>query len=91
MEPYPHPAALAAAVASEFNDELTLLLNELSLTQESLGRGHPAGRRLVAARHAALRCTAIAANLLEFTRRSGLSGRTPPLERLLARGAPNSS
>ncbi len=86
MEPTPHPAALAAAVASEFNDELTLLLNELSLTLEFLGRGHPAGARLVAARHAALRCTAIAQNLLDYTRRTGVTGRTPPLERLLGSG-----
>ncbi len=79
----PHPAELAAAVASEFNDELTLLLNELNLTLELLGRGHPAGVRLRSARHAALRCTAIAANLLEFTRRAGPKRRTPRLERLL--------
>jgi hypothetical protein len=83
MRPSPQSAALAASVASEFNNELTLLLNELVLTLEMVGREHPASPRLVAARHAALRCTAITGALLEYTREAGVAGRTIPLRRLL--------
>jgi C4-dicarboxylate-specific signal transduction histidine kinase len=76
-------AVMAASVANEFNDELTLLVNELAASLRLLGREHPARLSLVAAQHAALRCTAITADLLEFTRRNGAS-RPLPLERLLA-------
>lgn len=84
MECGPEPAVLAASVASEFNDELTLLLNELVLTMEMLGREHPARARMKSAHHAILRCTAITGSLLEFTRRTGAPGRTRPLGSLLA-------
>ncbi|HWQ52315.1 MAG TPA: hypothetical protein VN442_01435 [Bryobacteraceae bacterium] len=78
-----HPAALAASVASEFNDELTLLLNELVFTLDLLGREHPASRRLKSAHHAALRCTGITGSLLEYTRRAGAATRTVLLRELL--------
>lgn len=79
----PEAAALAASVASEFNDELTLLLNEVTLTMEMLGREHPGRARLRSAQHAALRCTAITGSLLEFTRRQGAAARARPLRMLL--------
>lgn len=81
--PGPHPAALAASVASEFNDELTLLLNELVFTLDLLGREHPASARLKSAQHAALRCTGITGSLLAYTRRTDAESRTVPLRKLL--------
>jgi C4-dicarboxylate-specific signal transduction histidine kinase len=75
-------AAMAASVASEFNDELTLLLNELSISLGLVGREHPARARLIAAQRAALRCTGITGTLLDFTRRNGVA-RPFPLKRLL--------
>ena len=78
-------ARLAASVASEFNDELTLLLNQLSGSLDLVGTEHPANEGLVAAQQAALRCSAITHNLLEFTRQAGPLVRPLPLGRLLDR------
>ena len=72
---------LAAAVASAFNDELTLLINQLSLLVEEVGGDDPIAGGLRTAQHAALRCTVITGELLDFTRRSG----TPPRPALLHR------
>ena len=76
-------AVLAASVASEFNDELTLLLNQLAASLDLIGGEHPARAELVAAQHAARRCSGITWDLLEFTRRTGSEARPVPLERLL--------
>lgn len=78
-------AALAAAVAAEFNDELTLLLNQLALLIDQAGRESPAGHGLITAQQAALRCSRITGQLLDFTRRSGNPRRVEPLGRLLSR------
>ena len=79
-------AALAASVASEFNDELTLLLNQLIISLDLLGQEHPASQGLVSAQHAALRCEGITRNLLEFTRRVQAPNRPKPLPVLLEQG-----
>lgn len=62
---------LAAAVASEFNDELTLILSHCERSLEILGGGHPAAEALMELRQAALRCAAITHCLLTFTARTG--------------------
>jgi signal transduction histidine kinase len=85
MKPEHHTtAALAAAVASEFNDELTLLLNQLSMLLQQVGRENPAAEGLLRAQHAALRCTVITGELLEYTRRSGNLPKPLPLKVPLA-------
>lgn len=79
----PNPApALAAAVASEFNDELTLILNHVELSLAQLASEHPAVAELKELEHAALRCADITRRLLAFTRRSGAVCPVP-LERVL--------
>lgn len=83
MEPAHSMATLAAAVACEFNDELTLLLNCLSYSLDLVGREHPASERLISAQQAALRCSGITNNLLEFTRRVEARARPLPLGVLL--------
>lgn len=75
--------ALAAAVASEFNDELTLILSQCEISLELLGSGHPAAEALVELRHAALRCAGITHSLLGFTLRAG-APRPAPLAQVLA-------
>ena len=65
-------AALAAAVASAFNDELTLLLNQLAMLLEEVGREDPLAAGLRRAQQATLRCSAITEELIEFSRRSGV-------------------
>jgi hypothetical protein len=60
---------LAAAVAGEFNDYLTLILN------------HAAEGNLAGVEAAALRCREITRELLAFTCRYG----TPPAPRVLSR------
>jgi hypothetical protein len=77
-------AALAAAVAGAFNDELTLLLNQLMMLVEATGREHPLATRLRAAQHAALRCSVITGELLEFSQQSGHFRPPVPLKRLLS-------
>ena len=74
---------LAAAVASEFNDELTLILSQCEISLERLGAGHPAADALLELQQAALRCAAITHCLLSFTVRSG-APHAAPLERVLA-------
>jgi hypothetical protein len=63
-------AVLAAAVANEFNDELTVLLNEICNSSQLLVADHPAHRSLRYAHRAALRCHQITRSLLEFSRRT---------------------
>ena len=74
---------LAAAVASEFNDELTLILSQCEISLERLGADHPAADTLLELQQAALRCAAITHCLLTFTVRSG-APHPAPLERVLA-------
>ena len=85
MEPAHGMAALAASVASEFNDELTLLLNELTWSLDLLGQEHPASAEIAAAQRAALRCSGMTRRLLAYTQRMGPPVRPVPLETLLER------
>ena len=74
---------LAAAVASEFNDELTLILGQCEISLELIGGGHPAAEALFELQQAALRCAAITDCLLTFTVRSGMP-QPARLEQVLA-------
>ncbi len=74
---------LAAAVASEFNDQLTLILSQCEMSLERLSADHPAVDPLLDLRQAALRCAAITHCLLTFTARKG-APHPAPLGRVLA-------
>ncbi len=78
-----HAGLLAAAVASEFNDELTLILSQCEISLERLAADHPAVDALLELRESALRCAAITNCLLTFTARSG-APHPAPLKRVLA-------
>lgn len=55
---------LATAVAEEYNDELTLILNHVALTMELLGPEHPAFEDLRDLQRCAYRCAEITRGLL---------------------------
>lgn len=77
--------AVAAAAASDFNDELTVILSSVS---ESLGRleeEHPARALLLDLQDAAQRCVWKADELLQFSARHGTRPSSAPLERLIGR------
>jgi signal transduction histidine kinase len=77
-------ARLAAAVASAFNDELTLLLNQLALLMEEVGGEDPLVDGLRTAQHSAVRCSVITGDLLDYTRRYGHLSRPDFLKRILS-------
>ncbi len=56
-----------AAVAG-FNDELTMILNQLAVSLELLGDEHPASPNLLDLQRSALRCADITRRLLASTR-----------------------
>lgn len=56
--------SLAAAVAEEFNDELTIILNHVALSLDLLGPEHPALEELKDLERSARRCAEIARDLL---------------------------
>ena len=61
--------ALAAGVAHEFNEELTVILNSLEGATAHLDSAHPAVRDLKQLRMAARRCLHTTESLLAFTTR----------------------
>jgi hypothetical protein len=63
--------AVAAAVAQDLNDELTVILTSVTASVRALEPGHPARRLLFDLECAALRCASRASRLLEFSARRG--------------------
>jgi len=59
--------AIAAAAAHGLNNELTVILNSVSNSIPTLEPGHPARPDLLDLHLAVLRCSRIAAGLLEFS------------------------
>jgi signal transduction histidine kinase len=61
--------ALAAGIALEFNNELTVILSALETVMEVLGTEHPAVDELKDLKQAARRCVVNTESLLAFTSR----------------------
>ena len=75
--------AVAAAAAHGLNNELTVILNSVTNSMPTLEPGHPARPDLLDLHLAVLRCSRIAAALLEFSARNGARPASAPLEHLL--------
>ena len=70
MERFPKAdkaCAVAAALAHDFNDELTVILSSVSDTLLSLEPGHPARPHLFELRRAAERCAGQTSGLLAYS------------------------
>jgi len=75
--------AIAAAAAHGLNNELTVILNSVSNSIPTLEPGHPARPDLLDLHLAVLRCSRIAAGLLEFSVTNGARPTSAPLDRLV--------
>lgn len=80
---FDHAYAVAAAAASDFNDELTVILTSVSESLASLEDSHPARALLLDLQSAAQRCVWKAEGLLEFSARRGARPSAAPLESLI--------
>ena len=77
------PYAVAAAVAHDFNNELTIILTAVTQSLEMLDDEHPAVDLLLDLQDAAQRCAWRAAGLLNFSARKGLLSAPISVEHLL--------
>jgi hypothetical protein len=75
--------AVAAAAAHDFNDELTVIVNSVSCSLETLEPGHPVRSLLLEAQGAAQRCVWKTSGLLNYTARRGTPPASVPMERLV--------
>jgi hypothetical protein len=75
--------AVALAAASDFNDELTVILNGVSESLGSLDEDHPARELLLDLQGAAQRCVWKAEGLLQFSARRGARPSAATLESLI--------
>lgn len=64
-------ATVSAAVASDLNDELTILLSSIQLAIRVIRPGDPAFQRLLEIQSAALRASWLVSNLLTYSTRNG--------------------
>jgi hypothetical protein len=78
-----HAYAVAAAAASDFNDELTVILSSVSESLASLDEDHPTRVLLLDLQSAAQRCVWKADGLLRFSARRGVRPSSAPLESLI--------
>lgn len=62
--------SFAGSIAHDFNNHLTAILGQLSLTLDQLGQQHPAHQHVTAAEQAAQCCAEMARYLLEIGRRT---------------------
>ena len=77
--------AVAAAAAHDLNEELTVILNSISLSIRAVQPGHPARPFLLDLQSAAQRCAWTASGLLNFTARQGVRPSSVSLERMIER------
>jgi hypothetical protein len=67
-----HACAVAAALAEAFNDELTVIMSNVSLLMNAIEPEHPARKSLVELNRASLRCARRSAQALDFIERQGV-------------------
>ena len=77
------PYAVAAAVAHDLNEELTVILNSVTRTIDALDPGHPAFPLLVDLLASAQRCAWRSSKLLNFCARKGYLAAPLSVQRLL--------
>ena len=65
-------AVAAAALAHDFNNELTIILSSVSIAMETLEPGHPARPAMLDIAGAARRCAHQCGNTLTFSLRHGI-------------------
>lgn len=75
--------AVAAAAAHDLNEELTVILNSISLSMRAIEPGHPIRPLLLDLQGAAQRCAWTASGLLNFTARQGVRPSSISLERII--------
>jgi signal transduction histidine kinase len=75
--------AVAAAAAHDLNNELTVILNSVAASIETLERNHPARELLLDLRNAAQRCAWKASGLLNYSARRGVRTVRTPFDRLV--------
>jgi len=76
--------AVVAAAAHDFNDELTVILNAVAHSLDTLPPAHPLFPGLIDAQCAARRCAQRASRMLEFSVRRGARPVAARVEALLA-------
>jgi hypothetical protein len=76
-------SAIAAAVAQDLNDELTVILSTVTESLGALDDAHPAHPMLVELHSAAQRCAGRAARLLTYSSHRGLRRFPLTVERVL--------
>ena len=80
------PYALAAAVAHDLNDELTVILSSVTISLDWLDPGDPLVPILVDLQNAAERCAWCADGLLSFSAEKGCVAGPLSVKRLLDQG-----
>ncbi len=75
--------AVAAAAAHDLNDELTVIVNSVSCSLQTLEPGHPARGLLLEAQSAAQRCVWKTSGMLNYAARRGARPVRLPMERLV--------
>jgi hypothetical protein len=75
--------AVAAAAAHDLNDELTVIVNSVSCSLQTLEPGHPARGLLLEAQSAAQRCVWKTSGMLNYAARRGARPAGVPMERLV--------
>jgi hypothetical protein len=75
--------AVAAAAAHDLNDELTVILNSITRTLQTIEPTHPSRALLVDLRRAAQRCAWKTSGLLNYSAGRGARPTAAPLERLI--------
>lgn len=76
-------AAVAAAAAHDFNDELTIIFSCVCDALSSLEPGHPAREQLLQARGSAQRCAWKNASLLNYAMHAGIQMPRASTERMI--------
>jgi hypothetical protein len=77
--------AVAAAAAHDLNEELTVILNSITMSIREMEPGHPVRPLLLDLQSAAQRCAWTASGLLNFTARQGVRPSSISLERTIER------
>jgi len=78
-------AALLAAAAHDFNDDLTVILSAIADSLRALPLNHPAIHQMEEAQRAAGRCAKRTARMLGFSARQGFRPAAARVDALLAR------